>query len=127
MWTPDHRRAADRRGLRYPSDLTRMGHCCADDPAGETRWTQTLGQRARSLVRTKARTSCAEVQLEDPKSPLVGGCGTALDSSAGQRLDTSAARASSIQPVASISSNRSRARSIKARPDASSSRARKRP
>ena len=22
MWTPDHRRSADRRGLRYPSDLT---------------------------------------------------------------------------------------------------------
>ena len=22
MWTDDHRRAADRRGLRYPSDLT---------------------------------------------------------------------------------------------------------
>ena len=22
MWTPAHRRAADRRGLRYPSDLT---------------------------------------------------------------------------------------------------------
>jgi transposase len=22
MWTPDHRRAAERRGLRYPSDLT---------------------------------------------------------------------------------------------------------
>ena len=22
MWTADHRRAADRRGLRYPSDLT---------------------------------------------------------------------------------------------------------
>jgi len=22
MWTPDHRRAADRRGLRYASDLT---------------------------------------------------------------------------------------------------------
>jgi transposase len=22
MWTPDHRRASDRRGLRYPSDLT---------------------------------------------------------------------------------------------------------
>lgn len=22
MWTPEHRRAADRRGLRYPSDLT---------------------------------------------------------------------------------------------------------
>src|SRR6266478_1005666 len=22
MWTPDHRRAARRRGLRYPSDLT---------------------------------------------------------------------------------------------------------
>jgi transposase len=22
MWTPDHRRAGDRRGLRYPSDLT---------------------------------------------------------------------------------------------------------
>ena len=22
MWTPDHRLAADRRGLRYPSDLT---------------------------------------------------------------------------------------------------------
>lgn len=22
MWTPDHRRTADRRGLRYPSDLT---------------------------------------------------------------------------------------------------------
>ena len=22
MWTPEHRRAANRRGLRYPSDLT---------------------------------------------------------------------------------------------------------
>ena len=22
MWTPEHRRTADRRGLRYPSDLT---------------------------------------------------------------------------------------------------------
>jgi transposase len=22
MWTPDHRRAAERRGLRYPSDLS---------------------------------------------------------------------------------------------------------
>ena len=22
MWTPNHRRAADRRGLRYPNDLT---------------------------------------------------------------------------------------------------------
>src|SRR5208282_5992219 len=22
MWTPEHRRAADRRGLRYPSDLS---------------------------------------------------------------------------------------------------------
>jgi len=22
MWTPEHRVAADRRGLRYPSDLT---------------------------------------------------------------------------------------------------------
>jgi hypothetical protein len=22
MWTPEHRRAADRHGLRYPSDLT---------------------------------------------------------------------------------------------------------
>ena len=22
MWKPEHRRAADRRGLRYPSDLT---------------------------------------------------------------------------------------------------------
>ena len=22
MWTPEHRRAADRSGLRYPSDLT---------------------------------------------------------------------------------------------------------
>ena len=22
MWNPEHRRAADRRGLRYPSDLT---------------------------------------------------------------------------------------------------------
>src|SRR6185295_5142648 len=28
-----------------------MGHCRAHDPAGETRWTQTLGQRARSLER----------------------------------------------------------------------------
>jgi hypothetical protein len=22
MWTPEHRRAADRHGLRYPSDLS---------------------------------------------------------------------------------------------------------
>src|SRR4249919_1366120 len=28
-----------------------MGDCRSDDPAGETRWTQTLGQRARSLER----------------------------------------------------------------------------
>src|SRR5678816_3664322 len=28
-----------------------MGDCRSDDPAGATRWTQTLGQRARSLER----------------------------------------------------------------------------
>ena len=24
MWKPEHRRTADRRGLRYPSDLTML-------------------------------------------------------------------------------------------------------
>ena len=28
MWKPEHRLAADRRGLRYPSDLTEL----ADQP-----------------------------------------------------------------------------------------------
>ena len=53
MWTPEHRRAANRNGLRYPSDLTddEWVYCRADDPAGETWWTQTLGERARGLER----------------------------------------------------------------------------
>ena len=53
MWTPEHRRAANRSGLRYPSDLTddEWADCRTDDPAGETRWAQTIGQRARGLER----------------------------------------------------------------------------
>src|SRR5215204_4952254 len=51
MWTSEHRRAANRNGLRYPSDLTddEWALVAPDDPAGETGWTQTLSERARSL------------------------------------------------------------------------------
>ena len=53
MWTPEHRRAANRKGLRYPSDLTddEWALVAPMDPAGETRWTQTVGERARGLER----------------------------------------------------------------------------
>ena len=36
-WTAEHRRAADRRGLRYPSDLadTEWAFGAADDPTGQ--------------------------------------------------------------------------------------------
>ena len=33
MWKPEHRLAADRSGLRCPSDLTGMGDRRAHDPA----------------------------------------------------------------------------------------------
>ena len=32
MWKPEHRRAADRNDLRYPSDLTEPNGCRAHDP-----------------------------------------------------------------------------------------------
>ena len=44
MWTPDHRRAADRRGLRYPSDLT-------DDEW--VRWSRFLRQAVKVDLMTK--------------------------------------------------------------------------
>ena len=53
MWTPEHRRAANRKGLRYPSDLTddEWALVAPMDSAGETRWTQTVGERAPGLER----------------------------------------------------------------------------
>ena len=48
MWTPEHRLAADRSGLRYPSDLTNAEWAIVEpDPASETWWAQTVGERAR--------------------------------------------------------------------------------
>ena len=35
MWTPDHRRAADRRGLRYPSNLTDGGDVLRNFPSSD--------------------------------------------------------------------------------------------
>ena len=53
MWTPEHRRAANRSGLRYPSDLTDAEWAIvrADDPAGATWRAATLGECARGAER----------------------------------------------------------------------------
>ena len=42
MWKPEHRRAAERHGLRYPSDFTDAEWDIdrTDDPAGAT-WRAT--------------------------------------------------------------------------------------
>ena len=39
MWKPEHRRTADRSGLRYPSDLTdpEWADCGADETARQAR------------------------------------------------------------------------------------------
>ena len=44
MWNPEHRLAAERHGLRYPSDLTdpRMGIVGADDSTQT--WRPTAGR-----------------------------------------------------------------------------------
>ena len=50
MWTPEHRRAANRSGLRYPSDLTDDEWAIvAPIILGATRRTQTVGECARRL------------------------------------------------------------------------------
>ena len=53
MWTPEHRRAHDRKALRYPSDLTdeEMGAGVAADPTGPARWPATRRQCAGSAER----------------------------------------------------------------------------
>ena len=51
MWKPEHRLAADRRGLRYPSDLTDAEWAIVAPmiPPGPARRAQTVGERARVL------------------------------------------------------------------------------
>ena len=53
MWTPEHRRAADRCGLRYPSDLTDAEWVLvgADDPAGQARRAAARGEHPRGCER----------------------------------------------------------------------------
>src|SRR3954447_8803319 len=57
MWKPEHRLAADRRGLRYPSDLTdaEWAIVAAHDPSRPARRAQTVGERARSAERDLLR------------------------------------------------------------------------
>ena len=57
MWKPEHRRAAERRGLRYPSDLTRrrMGAGRAADPAGQARRASARGECSRGSQRDLLR------------------------------------------------------------------------
>src|SRR5215208_3893398 len=52
MWKPEHRAAADRRGLRYPSDLT-DAECagCPADPPSQTRRAASFGERVRGSQR----------------------------------------------------------------------------
>jgi hypothetical protein len=50
MWKPEHRRAANRNGLRYPSDLIDT-ECGAHDPACEAWRTATVGECARGAER----------------------------------------------------------------------------
>jgi hypothetical protein len=49
MWKPEQRLAADRRGLRYPSDLTdaEWAIVAGYDPARLGTAAQTFGERAR--------------------------------------------------------------------------------
>ena len=51
MWTPEHRRAANRSGLRYPSDLTddEWAIVAPMTPPARHWWTQTVGECARGL------------------------------------------------------------------------------
>jgi len=52
MWNPEHRLAADRRGLRYPSDLTDAEWALlAPLVPPAPRWTQALGRCARGSRR----------------------------------------------------------------------------
>ena len=47
MWKPEHRRTADRRGLRYPSDLT------------DAEWARVgAGNSAGQARRPAARSEC---------------------------------------------------------------------
>jgi len=48
MWKPDHRRAADRRSLRYPTDLTEAEWAMVEPKiaSGQARWTEAHGGRA---------------------------------------------------------------------------------
>ena len=48
MWKPEHRQAANRNGLRYPSDLTDAEWVIVEpmDPACTTWRAQTLRERA---------------------------------------------------------------------------------
>jgi hypothetical protein len=47
MWKPEHRLAADRRGLRSCRMVNRSAH----DPARPARRAQTVGERARGAER----------------------------------------------------------------------------
>ena len=49
MWKPEHRQAAERRGLRYPSDLTDAEWAMdrADDSTGQARRKTARCERAR--------------------------------------------------------------------------------
>ena len=57
MWKPEHRLAADRRGLRYPSDLTDAEWAIVAPMirARPARWAQTVGERARGAERDLLR------------------------------------------------------------------------
>jgi hypothetical protein len=59
MWTPEHRRAANRNGLRYPSDLTdaewtivepMIPACAANSPGSSLGFWRRNGDRTAGVV-----------------------------------------------------------------------------
>ena len=53
MWKPEHRRAADRYGLRYPSDLSDSEWALIEPaiPPAKTWWASARGERPRGSER----------------------------------------------------------------------------
>ena len=51
MWTAEHRRAANRSGLRYPSDLTDAEWALVEPMIPPARRAQALGECARGFER----------------------------------------------------------------------------
>ena len=93
MWKPEHRLAADRRGLRYPSDLTddEWAYRGAHDPAGQARRAQTVGERARGGERDHVRLEHRMPVAGDPERPAADAARCTTISTCGTRTARSSA------------------------------------